>query len=109
MTLGIRAGRKVSRGTICKTLHRLEARGLARSRLGTPRPEPGGRRRMHYAITPTGQTALIRRSLRSRRSNKNAAPEFGGGVPDRYALIRVIRIRMTLRRDPAACAGLHSA
>lgn len=60
MTLGIRARREVSLGTICKTLHRLEARGLARSRLGTPRPQRGGRRRMHYAITPTGQTALDR-------------------------------------------------
>ena len=30
MTLGIRARREVSLGTICKTLHRLEARGLAR-------------------------------------------------------------------------------
>src|SRR6266545_2852991 len=59
MALAIRARREVSLKTICKTLHRLEARGLARSRLGTARPEPGGRRRKHYAITEAGLEALV--------------------------------------------------
>jgi len=60
MALAIGAQREVSLGTICKTLHRLEAKGLAGSRLGTARPEPGGRRQKHYAITPDGARALER-------------------------------------------------
>jgi len=50
--------RQLALGTICKTLHRLEAKGYAQSRWGSPRPEPGGRGRKLYTITANGSAAL---------------------------------------------------
>ena len=58
--LGRQAGRKVSLGTVYKTLFRLEAKGLVSVRLGDPTPERGGRRKKHYAVTLTGRKALQR-------------------------------------------------
>jgi len=61
--LSIRARREVALGTIAKTLHRLRAKGFVRSWRGASRPVPGGRSRIHYALTPTGVQA-INRTLR---------------------------------------------
>ncbi len=59
-------GRRVSLGTVYKTLLRLEAKGLVTTRVGEPTPERGGRRKKHYAVTGSGRQALARylRALR---------------------------------------------
>ncbi|HEV8597881.1 MAG TPA: helix-turn-helix transcriptional regulator [Gemmatimonadales bacterium] len=53
-----RARRKVSLGTVYKTLLRLEAKGLVTAHLGDPTPERGGRRKKHYLVTAAGRRAL---------------------------------------------------
>src|SRR5438552_17383715 len=79
MDLVISARRQVCLGTICKTLHRLEARGLVCSQFGPTRPEPGGKRRRLYSITPTGeqqlQTVLERLALLWGRALRGALPD----------------------------------
>jgi DNA-binding PadR family transcriptional regulator len=62
-----RARRRVSLGTIYKTLVRLEAKGLVSTWMGAPTPERGGRRKKHYRVTPSGRRALTR-SLDALRS-----------------------------------------
>lgn len=77
ITLSVQARRAVALGTIAKTLRRLEAKGLARSRLGARRPEPGGRRRVHYAMTRDGQEAVnrtLRRIARLVRAVRGSTP-----------------------------------
>jgi len=56
--LEARTGRLVSPGAIYTALDRLERRGLARSRLGDPTPERGGKRKRCYRLTPKGAAAL---------------------------------------------------
>ena len=53
-----RARRRVSLGTVYKTLLRLEAKGLVTAHLGEPTAERGGRRKKHYALTPAGRRSL---------------------------------------------------
>ena len=63
MVVGSRAGHGVHLGTICKTLHRLELKGLVRSRLSEVRHEAGGRRRRLYELTPSGAQLIERNVL----------------------------------------------
>ena len=60
VTLEIEAqsGREVSVAAVHTTLDRLEHKGLARSRLGEPTPQRGGKRKRHYEVTPAGVRAL---------------------------------------------------
>ena len=53
-----RSGRDVSINAVYTTLERLENKGLLRSRVGTPTPQRGGRRRKYYALRAAGATAL---------------------------------------------------
>ena len=53
-----RSGRDVSITAVDTTLDRLENKGLLRSRIGTPTPQRGGRRRKFYALRPAGAAAL---------------------------------------------------
>ena len=53
-----RSGRDVSINAVYTTLDRLEAKGLLRSWVGEPTAQRGGRRRKHYAVTPSGITAM---------------------------------------------------
>src|ERR1051326_314875 len=70
--------RRLSLGTIYKTLLRLEAKGLATAWLGEPTPERGGRRKKHYRVTPAGRRALTR-SLNALRSlGRGLAPPWQG-------------------------------
>ena len=48
------AGRAVSVSTVYVTLTRLEEKGLARSSMGDPTPERGGKARRLYVVTPEG-------------------------------------------------------
>ncbi len=51
-------GRDLALATVYKTLARLEAKGLVRSRSGEPTPLRGGRRKRYYQLTPAGMRAL---------------------------------------------------
>ena len=53
-----RAGREVSRGTLNKTLERLEAKGLVEWEADEGPPERGGHPRRWFRVTPRGMVAL---------------------------------------------------
>lgn len=53
-----RAGRSVSRGTLYKTLERLEAKGLVRWTAEGGPPERGGHPRRRFSVTGRGLAAL---------------------------------------------------
>lgn len=62
-----RAGRSVSIGTVYVTLMRLEEKGLARSWMGEPTGERGGKARRHFEVRPEGVEALeASRAVRER-------------------------------------------
>ena len=52
--LKARAGRRVGPGTLYPTLDRLCEKGLLRSELGEPTPEPGGRAKRYFELTGGG-------------------------------------------------------
>ena len=70
------AGRSVSIGTIYVTLMRLEEKGLARSWMGEPTGERGGKARRHFAVRPAGVRAL--EATRSIRERMWAPVDHGG-------------------------------
>lgn len=53
-----RADRSVSVSTVYVTLMRLEEKGYARSRIGEPTAERGGKAKRHYGVTAAGVEAL---------------------------------------------------
>jgi PadR family transcriptional regulator PadR len=55
-----RTGRVISPGALYTALDRLERRGLVASRLGSPTPERGGKRKRLYTVQPAGERALAR-------------------------------------------------
>lgn len=59
--------RALDLGSIYKTLGRLDAKGLLRSRVSAPTAERGGRRKKLYELSPTGR-AVMARSLADVRS-----------------------------------------
>jgi DNA-binding PadR family transcriptional regulator len=60
-------GRTVSRGAVYTTLDRLENKGLLKSWMGDPQPEPSGKAKRFYSVEPEGIEALneAREALRS--------------------------------------------
>ena len=56
--LAQQAGREVGFATVYKTLIRLEGKGYVGSRLGSPTPERGGRRKRYYHLVAAGRAAL---------------------------------------------------
>lgn len=69
-----RAARRASLGAIYAALDRGQRKGLVDSWLGECVPEPGGRRRRHYAVTAEGDAAL-RESRRVREALWRSAKE----------------------------------
>ena len=53
-----RTGRSVRRANVFTALGRLEKKGFVSTRLGTPRPDRGGRPPRLVAVTPTGVAAV---------------------------------------------------
>jgi DNA-binding PadR family transcriptional regulator len=53
-----RAGRRVDRGALYKTLDRLEEKGLVTWSVEEPTPERGGHRRRRFEVTKSGMDAL---------------------------------------------------
>lgn len=51
-------GRTISFGSIYASLDRLEERGFVQPRDGEPIPERGGRKKVYFTVTGTGQRAL---------------------------------------------------
>ena len=62
-----RTRRRIAFGTVYAALARLEAKGLAASRLGDPTPERGGRRKRYFTILPAGRRAVERTVQAMRR------------------------------------------
>ena len=62
-----RAEREVSLGALYRALDRLEDRGFAKSRVGEPTPERGGRRKRYFAITGAGASAVTESVGRTQR------------------------------------------
>jgi PadR family transcriptional regulator, regulatory protein PadR len=58
-----RTGKEPSIGSIYAALDRLEEKGFAKPRLGEATDARGGKRKMHFTITASGQ-ATLRESLR---------------------------------------------
>ena len=56
--LAEQAGRSVSISTVYVTLMRLEEKGLARSWMGEPTGERGGKAKRHFDVRPEGVAAL---------------------------------------------------
>jgi PadR family transcriptional regulator, regulatory protein PadR len=54
------ARREVSIGAIYATLDRLESKGYAKSRMGEPTRERGGRAKRFFQVTAKGMTAVNR-------------------------------------------------
>ena len=52
-----RTGRRVRRTAVYVTLQRLEDKKLVSTRLGSPRPERGGKARRHVRVEPRGAAA----------------------------------------------------
>jgi PadR family transcriptional regulator, regulatory protein PadR len=74
-----RGQRKLTLGTIYKTLDRLESRGLLAARQGEPTPERGGKAKRFYSVTSTGRRA-IRASFRTIR-RRAAGLDLGLDTP----------------------------
>ena len=53
-------GRKVKLGVVHSVLHRLEEKGLVKSKLGESTSARGGKRKRYYGITNTGKAALLK-------------------------------------------------
>lgn len=74
-------GRDVSVSTVYVTLMRLEEKGYARSWMGEPTAERGGKARRLFTLRPEGRQALEeRRAVRERLWTRSdaAAPEQSG-------------------------------
>ena len=67
-------GQDWSIGAIYAPLHRLEKKGLVRTREGEPIAERGGRRKIYYEVTPEGMTAMA--------EIKRVHESIWKGVPD---------------------------
>jgi PadR family transcriptional regulator PadR len=62
-----RTRRHIAFGSVYAALARLEAKGLAASRLGEPTAERGGRRKRYFTILPAGRRAVERTVTAMRR------------------------------------------
>jgi PadR family transcriptional regulator PadR len=55
-----RTGRAVKLGVVHAVLHRLEDKGLAKSKLGEATSVRGGKRKRYYTVTGGGKAALLK-------------------------------------------------
>lgn len=71
--LGVRTGRKISRGALHTALTRLDEKGFIQSEYGGATAERGGRRKRFYQVTNLGTKAL--------EESKNLRDELWSEVP----------------------------
>ena len=65
--LARQTGRSVKLGVVHAVMHRLEEKGLIKSRLGEATNVRGGKRKRFYTVTSTGKATLIKaKELRDR-------------------------------------------
>ena len=76
-----RARREVTIAAVYKTLERLEAKGLAVSRVGEPTAERGGRRKKYFSIQPAGRRALAQALASLRRMTDGLPRELDPLAP----------------------------
>lgn len=74
-----RAGRPVSIGALYATLHRLEDKGLVRSREAEPEPGQRGRPRKYCHLTAEGRDALRHSTAMLQRMMDGVSLAGGGG------------------------------
>ena len=74
-----RTGRTIAIGAVYATLARLEEKGLVRFRLSDPQPQPGGRARKYFTLTPSGARALRHATRMLARMMAGLSPELRGG------------------------------
>ena len=74
----VRTGREVSTGAVYTVLERLEQSGLVASRVGSPTPERGGRRRKHYALRPEAARLLQQSRDRMHRMEQGLLGRLSG-------------------------------
>lgn len=74
------AHRRVSISTVYVTLMRLEEKGYARSWMGEPSAERGGKAKRHYEVSPEGREAL--ESVRAIRARLWQGVEAGSRTAD---------------------------
>ena len=72
-----RTGRLVSPGAIYTALHRLETRGLVRSRLGDASAERGGKRKRLYRLTARGAGAIAQAHSTMAQMAQGLKPKLG--------------------------------
>ena len=77
LELEAHTGREVSVAAVHTTLDRLEQKGFAKSRLGEPTPQRGGKRKRHYEVTPAGVRALRHSVQALRRMTKGLEDLLG--------------------------------
>lgn len=69
--LDAQTGRKIKLGVVHAVLHRLEEKGMIKSKLGEATNIRGGKRKRFYNITSAGKTALLRsKELRDQLWNR---------------------------------------
>ena len=69
-----RTKRTVKLGVVHAVLHRLEEKGLAKSKLGEATSVRGGKRKRYYTVTGGGKAALVR-AREVREGLWNAIPD----------------------------------
>lgn len=67
--------RRLTLGTVYKTLGRLELKGYVRTRIAPPTQERGGRRKKLYSLTSTGLDAARRSLADLRQLVRGVEPE----------------------------------
>ena len=73
-TLHKQTGRSPSISAVHATLHRMEEKGLVKSRLGGATSARGGRRKRFFTVTPAGSRALHQRQEERLRFWKKIPP-----------------------------------
>jgi PadR family transcriptional regulator PadR len=73
------SGKDVLLGSVYAALDRLEAKGLASSRIGDPTPERGGRAKKYFKVTAKGLRE-IRDARRTLVKLWRGLPELHGGT-----------------------------
>jgi PadR family transcriptional regulator, regulatory protein PadR len=69
----LRTRREISIGAVYATLDRLEAKGYAKSHLGDPTPERGGRSKRFFRVTAKGLAAVNRAQHALRKMTEGLA------------------------------------
>jgi PadR family transcriptional regulator PadR len=74
-----RSGRRVALGSVYATLERLQAKGLARSQMGDPTPERGGRAKRYFQVTAKGLQE-VREAQMALKKLWRRLPQLEGGM-----------------------------